>query len=198
MTSNVALKDFIVALISSNGHKTIESICTDIYYHKDYLTKLFKKFTHRNAQNYMNYCRVICVLYDFISGINISFARKKYHYTENSFNKALHVYNFPSIRKVKGDSKMKELIIKEYKKIKLISILSSNKNPIKAKELGDLCIYIREFRNSKEFCICSKPGPKGGYYLSTNTLDIALCENWIRNWRKSMNIDGNFSIAYYS
>ncbi|MGL5151536.1 MAG: hypothetical protein ACRC7N_13300 [Clostridium sp.] len=195
MEIDVALKGFISALINSNGHKTINSICNDIYYDKDYLTKLLKRLCRQNAQKYMNYCRVINVLYEFINGANISCSRRKYHYTENSFNKALHKYNFPSISKIKGDSEVEKNIIKEYKKIKLISILSNAKTPIKAKNLGDLCKYIQEFRNSKEFCICSKPGPNGGYYLSTNKSDIVLCESWVNNWRSSMNIYDNFSIA---
>lgn len=195
MTSSSILKSFIAALIYSKGHKPIEMICEDVHYDKDYLPRVFKRISHRSAQNYMNYCRIIFVLYDFINGDNISYARKKCNYTENAFNKALRRYNIPPITKLKGDTEMTEMIRKEYERIKLISILSKAKGPIKAKALGDLCQYIQEFRESGAFCICSKPGPNGGYFLSTDVSDILLCESWINMWRKSMNINDNFSIA---
>ena len=92
---------------------------------------------------------------------------------------------------IKGDT---EMITKEYEKNKLIQILSGGEDPVKAKALGDLCQYIQEFRESKEVCICSKPGPKGGYFLSNSNSDISSCERWINNWRKSMNINEKFLI----
>jgi len=195
MLSGCILNDFIVALIHNKGQKTIKRISEDMYYDKDYLPRQFKQFYHRTSQYYMNYCRIIFILNDFINGDNISFDRQKYNYTENAFNKALHIYKFPSISKIKGDSEMKDMIRKEYEKIKLISILSNAKKPIKAKMLGDLCQYIEGFRKSKQFCICSKPGPKGGYFLSINKSDISYCEIWVNNWRKSMNIDNKFSLV---
>ena len=98
MISSTILKKFVRSLIYSKGHNTVKSICEDLYYDKDYLPRVFKQISHRSAQNYMNYCRIIFVLYDFINGNNISSTRKKYHYTENALNKALHTYNLPSIR----------------------------------------------------------------------------------------------------
>ncbi len=195
MISSTILKKFVRSLIYSKGHNTVKSICEDLYYDKDYLPRVFKQISHRSAQNYMNYCRIIFVLYDFINGNNISSTRKKYHYTENALNKALHTYNLPSITAVKEDIKMNEIIRKEYEKIKLITILSESKKPIKAKELGPLYQYIQKFRESKEFCICSKLGPKGGYFFSANYSDIILCQSWINNWRKTMNIDYEFSLV---
>ncbi len=104
MASSYILKSFIEALIYSKEDKTIERICEDVYYDKDYLPKIFKRISNSSAQNYMNYCRVIFILFEFINGKDISLARKKYNYTENAFNKALRRYNIPLITTLKGDT----------------------------------------------------------------------------------------------
>lgn len=192
---NSIFREFIFSLLNSNGNKTLQRICKDFYYNEDYLTKVFKRFSHTSAQNYMNFCRVICALYDFCNGESISVARRRYNYKENAFNRALHSYKFPPISVIKGDVEMKKVIEKEYEKIQLISILSKAESPIKASELGNLAQYIKEFRESKEFCICSKSGPLGGYFISNNINDILLCETWINNWRNSMGIMKKYSIA---
>lgn len=189
------LKDFICKLIHSNGTTTIQKICYELYYHEDYVSKVFQHFSHWSAQRYMNYCRVIFVLYDYLNGTDLAVARRRQNYKENAFHRALRTYHLPPIKIIKGDVAMQESIKREHEKIQLIDLLSKAQHPLKAKALGDLMKYIQEFRDNKEFCICSKPGPQGGYYLSHHEEDIALCETWINHWRKSMSISDSFSLT---
>ncbi|MBQ8326998.1 MAG: hypothetical protein IJX86_07975 [Lachnospiraceae bacterium] len=192
---NIIFRKFIFSLINSKGNKTLQRISNDLHYSEDYLTKVFKRFSHKSTQSYMNFCRVIYVLHDFCNGENISVARRRYNYKENALNRALSSYNFPPISVIKGDMEMQEEIKREYEKIQLISILAMAESPIKASKLGNLAKYIKEFRESKEFCICSKPGPLGGYFISNNMNDIVLCEAWINSWRNSMGIMRKYSIV---
>ena len=130
---NSMFKEYIFSLLNSSGNKTLQGLGKDFYYNTDYLNRVFKRFSHKSAQNYMNFCRVIYVLYDFCNGESISVARRRQNYTENAFNRALHSYKFPPISVIKGELEMQETIKKEYEKIQLIMILSKAEKPIKSR-----------------------------------------------------------------
>lgn len=74
----------------------------------------------------------------------------------------------------------------------LLERLSKETSPIKAKDLKDLYQFMGDLR--KTHLVCSKPGPKGGFYLSTCKNDINLCNVWINNWRQSMGIRQSFKL----
>lgn len=188
------------SIIESKGFSTLFGLANNkINYDIDYISKEFKRFSGKGMQEFLIHCKIIFILSECV---NSSTSKKyenvikKYGYrTINGFNKARAKCGYPSVTQLKGSEKMKAKLQKEYEMLQLIKILSENfPQPVKCKQLGKLANHIKEIRNSNTFCICSKPGPHGGYFLSTDDNDIKFCQNWINRWRTAMNIPANFSL----
>lgn len=190
--NNSELKNFLSELSCNNGKQMISKIGEKSNYDADYMSKVFRGHFMKSPRDFLNYCRVIKALHEYINGGNIILIRKKYFYSKNAFQKALRKLGFPTISKIKGNESQKVKIERRYGEIELIKKLSSETQPIKEKELDYLSQYIKGIRN--EYHICSKPGPNGGFFISVNSKDRNQCIVWINNWRRSMSKLGEFTL----